>query len=211
VAAGCGAGGEVATPTATLEAEPSPTEASPTATPEPTPTPEVDETEAEPTEEAVSYEVPAEVTIAYIDDVLGAFDTLYGDAMRALVTRGWEDGAEPIFFSAWTGGALELWTLGYGEADQATIDSLADDPLDPRTTVEEVLLVEDGCIVVAVDRDLSPLLEPGSPGPEVPTWYMALIPKDETTDPQGHNPTPWQLVYDGYPGDGNPPAENPCL
>jgi hypothetical protein len=208
--AACGTDAEQATPTATLAPAPEPTA---------TPAAEGDEGEAGPDEPAEPTEAPAEagelpedLNIASLEANLAALDDVYAAAVASIAAAGGLDAEARSLLGAIFGGtAEELWTGLWSEPTPELLAALAEPPGPPSTRITALLLAEPGCVAMAVDRDFSAMFQPGSDQTfGHPEWHVVLAPLPADGDPDGHNPTSWQLVYDGFESEGGPPRENPC-
>jgi hypothetical protein len=155
------------------------------------------------------YAVPAVIDAAYVNRVLAGLDAALGDVFR-IVRR--TNTIPPEAYA-------ELKAL-YSDPDfmQIRIDgyqldirngfrNYKPDPGNRSSSVIRLINVRQTCIFVQVSRDYTAVgLNPAA---ELQTQWVALRPLDRSRDPNGYNPTPWALAYDGFPPDRSQPPD-PC-
>ncbi|MDQ1515521.1 MAG: hypothetical protein QOE80_1351 [Actinomycetota bacterium] len=160
------------------------------------------------TSTTVSYAVPATIDAAYVEKVMKALDHLYGDAVRQLVTdHAMSDRFIKQLLALYSKTPFEGYQVVWRKSLNDGLKSIAPQPGDPLTHIQAVLQASPTCVVVQVDRDLSPTLARRQD--ESPQRFVALIPKDPARDPLIANPTPWTMSFDGYTQTGKVP-EGPC-
>ena len=149
------------------------------------------------------------IDVAYVNRVLAGLDAVMGDVTR-LVLRTRTIPPE----------AYERLRAIYADPDflQITIDGFQldiregfrayrPDPGNNRTVVTKLITARPECIFASVQRDYSDVGT--APNPNISAQWVGLRPLDRSKDPKGFNPTPWVLVYDGFPP-GRSQPENPC-
>ena len=154
------------------------------------------------------YAVPEVIDAAYVNRVLAGLDAAVGDVVRMVVAAGHV-----------TPESLDrLKTLYQGEAFSQRVNSFTADsaegfsdykpnPGNRRTTVSELITARPRCIFTRVIRDFSAVGT--SPDAELSDQYVGLEPLDPRDDPNGHNPTNWIMIYDGFVRSRSRPP-NPC-
>lgn len=160
------------------------------------------------TSTAPDYSVPAVIDIAYVEKVMEALDHVYGDAIRILakerqITKEFLEHLAAIYGDRFFRLAQDAWVREVAGG----LETLAQSPRDPETTVRELIRADAACAVASVQRDFGPT-RVLSPKP-TPQRFIGLIPLDPTRDPRKLNPTPWMLAYDGFTDEGQPPPD-PC-
>ena len=217
VGTACTADDEQATPSAALPTvvpseEPAPTPPpatptpapSPTPTPTPSPSPEPSPTAkpADPDEAGDPYAVPddpADIDEAYIQRVLDVMDELYGAAFHALYYDDAEFGDEAFVAplqAAYTdpafGSMVQVFDLHRGDG----YPNLRADPGLRRRYVSEILFASGSCIDLVVASDFSEIAEELPDDHLQPADFTTLVQASELDDPEGLNPTPWQISND---------------
>lgn len=158
---------------------------------------------APPPPDAGDYPVPAEIDVAYAQQVVDALDAVLGEAARiAAREQTLDQGFFDRMTAAYETGELRTAVVP-GWLDQADrgFPDLVAEPGDPRSTVLALDRSDPGCLVLQVERDYNALY----PDPEEPRRVLiALVAAPEGTD-RGLNPTPWVIADEDVP-----PEEDPC-
>jgi hypothetical protein len=157
---------------------------------------------------AVSYDVPAVIDEAYVGRVMKALDHVYGDAVRHLAeTRVVDESFLKYLVAIYTDRYFKLAQDAWVKDVASGLQGLPPVPQDAVTSLQELRRKTKDCVFVAVARDYSGTRSNPSADPH--QHYVALIPKPANRDPQGLNPTPWIMTFDGFTQSGAEP-EDPC-
>jgi hypothetical protein len=154
------------------------------------------------------YAVPAVIDEAYVNRVLAGLDKAYGDITRIVVA---ERSIPPEVIQRLN--ALYVEDLVQFQIDVLQFKLLRGlkgyktPPGDARSIVTNLISVQPRCIFVQISRDASLVVD--SSNVQFSTLWVALVPADPTLDPNGFNPTPWALLYEGFLRDHSQP-EDPC-
>ena len=153
------------------------------------------------------YAVPAVIDAAYVNKVLAGLDGVVGDVLR-IVQRANTIPPEaydrlkavyvdPVF--------LQIKIDGYQRDIRERFRSYRPNPGNKVSTVSRIISSRPTCIFVEVRRDYSAVGVNGF----IETQWVGLIKHDPSRDPNGYNPTPWAMTYDGFPSDRSQPPD-PC-
>ena len=159
---------------------------------------------------ALGYAVPETIDVAYVERVMAALDHLEGEAVRrAAAMRQLDQEFYEYFLAMYNPKYFELATQAWEEIADSGFESLAPQPKDPETTVQRLISARRECIFFAAKRDSSPMFT--TPDPPRPQRYVALVPLTPARDPDGRNPTPWIINFDGrYESGREPTPEEVC-
>jgi hypothetical protein len=134
------------------------------------------------------------MSVAYLDAVFKVLNHINGDAARVLVDEGRLTPAvtsrlraiysDPLY-------AVEVRIAQQGIA--ARFDNVRRPPGDRVTVVDRLLTASRTCVFVETHSDLSTVEV--TPNDKAVSEYWELSPKRTRDDPQGFNPTPWQLTF----------------
>lgn len=162
------------------------------------------------TTSALSYAVPDTLDVAYVERVMAALDRLYGDLARHVAaTRELDEEFARFLVSIYAGGSFESEKVLWSTVASEGFELLRERPGDARTTVERVVEARKDCIVVQARRDFFAMFN--EPDPAGPPRFVALVPLPADRNPDGRNPTPWLMSFDGRYQDGHKPtAEEAC-
>jgi hypothetical protein len=152
---------------------------------------------------------PSVVTVAYADAVMDELDRVLSEAIREFVaadgpTKSFDDKLNAVYDEP----SLENARQAYGKFAVDGASEFRHPPGDVSTKVEEILKVDDGCVVLKVARTFASTLVDPKPNTE-PFSYIAWEPTDEGGDPASANRTPWSVVFDGNVLEGEEPR-NAC-
>jgi hypothetical protein len=157
---------------------------------------------------APSFDVPAVIDAAYVGRVMQALDHVYGDGVRHLaVSRSVDEEFLKHLLAIYTDRFFQLAQDAWVKESARGFPTLAQSPGDPLTRIQSIVRNDRDCVVAQVTHDFSALRT--SPPAPTPQRYIALISKPSNRDPDGLNPTPWAMTYDGYPQSDTVP-EDPC-
>lgn len=159
---------------------------------------------------AVSFAVPPTIDAAYIQKVMAALDHVEGDAVRRVLGEGRLDERFVKSLAAIYGPqAGDLAQQNWLKVAGGHFELLTSPPGDPATTVQRIVAAEPTCVVFAARRDFSAMFK--KPDPPGPQRYIGLVPLPPERNPDGENPTPWIMSFDGNFTDGaQPTAEEAC-
>ena len=150
--------------------------------------------------------LPTSEDEATVNQVLAGLDAVMGDLQRALVkdrriTTEVTDRLQAIY----TGPEI-LNQIDAFRADLANgLSRYKATPGNRVTTVSRLITYNPVCVFAQGQRDYSPITEGQAPGPA--SLYVILVPKHDSDDPRGLNPTPWAMLYDGVQEDGSQPED----
>lgn len=153
------------------------------------------------------YTVPSVITKAYVQKVLNALDQVDADALRIIVsTGGLNPAAAMRLRSVTTSSEFPLVT-------SVVLDQLHNGPSiyqsNPGSVVDDIQRIVSAthaCIFTETKRDYAAVLRT-APQPQIS--YIALRPRQALDDPQGINPTPWVIAFQGHNSDNSAPSD-PC-
>ena len=154
------------------------------------------------------YAVPAVIDVAYVNRVLAGLDAILGDVTRIVVsTRSIPPDAYDRLRALYATNDLLQLTIDSVQSDiRRGLNSYKIEPGNKTSTVQHIVSADSRCVFVKVERNYSAVST--SPNTVNPQWVGLRI-KEATRDPKNYNPTPWMLVYDGFPQDRSTPT-NPC-
>lgn len=154
------------------------------------------------------YAVPGVIDEAYLNRVLAALDDAAGKATRSSMRE-----------RAMTEESLQILKAVYlDEAFRERVNLLQDNaengfrnyrsnPGAVKTTVARIISSTPTCVFMNVQRDYREVA--ANPPPPDTDQYVGLREHPVGSDPEGHNPTPWIIIYDGFLEDGSQPPD-PC-
>jgi len=154
------------------------------------------------------YAIPPVIDEAYINRVLAALDAAYGDAIRSSIREGaMTEESLQILDAIYTGESLrERVNLLQGDAEKGFRDYRTN-PGSVETTVARMISSTPDCSFMNVRRNYQGVAT--NPPPPDTDQYVGLRKRRSEDGGDGHNPTPWIIVYDGFLESGSQPP-NPC-
>lgn len=153
------------------------------------------------------FAVPDPIDVAYVERVMAALDHLYGDAAREVareraLTDEFEAIMRSIYADKFVGLVLETWQ----KEEDRSFANLAATPGDPTTQITEAIALRPDCVVIAVDRDRSPVLAQAEP---VGHQEYVVLERPADAVSSRRNPTGWVMALDGFDTSG-PVTEEAC-
>lgn len=136
---------------------------------------------------------PEDIDVEYVQAVMDEINPIIQAAV--VLFREVEDvqdaNLREVMFSAYTkeSGTAQLETLGGLRADR-----VKSNPGAPTAEVQEILELQDGCIVFSAIRTWRPIMTEDVEYNPVQPYYLRLVPNE----PNELNATAWQLDFDGY-------------
>ena len=155
------------------------------------------------------YAVPAVIDAAYVNKVLAGIDAALGDVFRIVKRTNTIPPEAYAHLKALYSDPdfMQIRIDGYQLDIRTGFRNYKPDPGNRKSNVTKILSVRPTCIFVQVLRDYTAVgLNPAA---DLQTQWVVLRPLDRSRDPNGYNPTPWALAYDGFPPDRTQPPD-PC-
>ncbi len=166
-------------------------------------------TASRPTVPPDPYAVPAVIDESYVNRVLAALDQAVGDVVRIVVsTRTLTPEAIERLQAVYVGDALQQRFRIFQNDIFNGLTAYKPNPGNKKTSVAELLSVGSSCVFAEVSRDFSEVSV--LPDPRLAVQWVALRLSDSATWTGRYNPTPWVVVYDGFPENHAEPP-NPCV
>jgi hypothetical protein len=154
------------------------------------------------------YAVPAVIDEAYVNRVLAGLDQAVGDVTRLVVSsRTIPREAVERLKALYVGRSLQLSVDLYQDDIFNNFEGYRESPGNQATTLVRLIDVNPGCIFAQVNTDFSAVSL--YPDPALSNAWVALVPLDDSQDPNGYNPTRWAFASEGFRKDLSQP-ENPC-
>lgn len=155
------------------------------------------------------YAVPAVIDEAYVNRVLAALDQAVGDVVRMVVsTKTLSPEAIERLQAVYVGDALQQRFRIFQNDIFNGLTAFQPNPGNKKTIVAALLSIESSCVFAKVSRDFSEVSV--QPDPRLATQWVALRLSDSATKTGRYNPTPWVVIYDGFPENHTEPP-NPCV
>jgi hypothetical protein len=140
------------------------------------------------------YAVPRVITVAYVNSVLKALFSVYGNATRSLVaahalTPSVEADLRAMYLSPFYEDQIRAAEISL----QGAISNVRTPPGNPDVTVERLLATSSTCIFIQTKTDLAAVLKESTPSAASEYYELAL--KPPSIDPRDLNPTPWAIGF----------------
>lgn len=155
------------------------------------------------------YAVPAVIDAAYLNRVLAGLDAAVGDVLRTVkrtnnIPQQALDQLKAIYSDP---DFIQVKIDGYQRDIREGFKTYKQIPGNRTSSITRIISSKSNCIFAQISRDYSAVGI--NPLPELQTQWVAIRPLDRSRDPNGYNPTPWALAYDGFPPDRSQPVD-PC-
>ena len=142
-------------------------------------------------------QVPAVITVEYVQRVMDALDKVEGNLTRKLY-------ADKLPSPEWRNGLMAIFVAkGFDDAEAAfgrdaanAFENYRNPPGDPISKVHRVDDFSNTCIVAEARRDLSAFFT-RAPSEDSLEGVLILQAKDPSKDPAGVNPTAWTIYGSG--------------
>lgn len=153
--------------------------------------------------------VPLVIDAEYVDRVLAGLDQALGDTLRIVVqARNIPQEVIDRVRNIHSGQRIvQLQLTGYQTALERGLRDFKPVPGNQQTLVAELLTVKRDCVYARVKRDYTAMSTHADP--RFDTQGVAIRRRAEV-DPLRYNPTPWELIYDGFTPQFTAPPEDPC-
>jgi hypothetical protein len=133
------------------------------------------------------HEVPDEITVDYVQQVMDEIDASWGGMFRQLKLDGEMTDSTRSWIQSLHGEAAPDMEAEMRDVVEHDFDIAVPSPGDPRTIVDEVVVAADDCIVFSGRRSYADVYV--DPGDESATLHMAL--RERTGGDERKNLTAW--------------------